>query len=392
MRVDMDQSLFDPSSDPDHPALPRHQLPPHGFSHRGMLELRGKPMVGAASPFSHPQLPFQHQLGLGRSFVGLHMEGPLADPSFLSGRVMQGGGPLLGGSSASSSSSSSSFNAPRESRASTPDSSDPQHSPHQPQPRPRPSHLHPHPHPHHQEDPRHGRALLHEPHRGHEDISDGEESHAVRDSVAGGEQRKDSSAPVSQLDFAQRPADHAAFDDSGQRKDMETEESSRYADDVCGHKFHDRGGDETAAENIDIDDDQPLEVDSPPSSPLRPQSHSTPTPAVTGEGERCGDVHHQVNVSVNNRDSGDDMNDEDDVGNDRKCDDSFEDLPAGDGSNNGQYSTDLERLKDDLNRLKDEVDAEDDHREMMTNGGVHDDNDDDSVSYTHLTLPTMAVV
>ena len=187
---------------------------------------------------------------------------------------------------------------------------------------------------------------------------------------------------------------------------METEDSSRFSDDVRSHKFHDRGADESAVENIDVDDDQPLEVDSPPSSPVQPRSHSTPTPAVTGEGDRSGDVHHYVNVSVHNRDSGDDMNDEDDVGNDTKCDDSFEDLPARDESKNGQYSTDLERLKDDLNRLKEEVDAEDDNREMMTNGDVHDDDSANSVDkdsskkksnlvkppYSYIALITMSIL
>ncbi|XP_076462512.1 uncharacterized protein LOC143294878 [Babylonia areolata] len=370
MPLRMDQGApFPPSSNPSHhhPSLPRHhhhhhQPLSHAFSHRGILELQ-KPM---ASQLSHSMV-FQHQnLGPGRPFGGLCLDGSLAEASFVHSRLMQHAAPppmtpvYLNNASTM---------AQRESRSSTPESPEPpQHSPPPPPQPPIPQ----------QEV---GAGHRTSPNEDQQEGSDSEGGR-VRDSAVsvGDSQRLETSSSALFGSGRDSNKDSVDMETSDSKRETGIGNSSRFTDDVGRYQFQDENHSASATntdENIDVDDDPPLEVDSPPTSPLHhPRSRSTPTPWEGQEGQQ-NDSGHRDNLMDQHHDNLESMADED-VENDNKCNDSFEDLPTGQLLENGQYVTDLERLKADLDRMKEEVDydGEDNNRQALTNGSQDDSSDE----------------
>ncbi|KAL8576558.1 hypothetical protein ACOMHN_003116 [Nucella lapillus] len=388
MPLTMDQATFPPTSDPHHPSsLPRHHLHhqtlPHAFSHRGILELR-KPLT---SQLAHP-LAFQHQhLAHGRSsFAGISLDGSFADASFLHGRLLQHSGhsplvPYLSNVAAMSR---------LESRSSSPESSDHHHSSSPPP----------------QEEPRHRKSSdqeHHHHHHHHQEGSDSEDGAAVRDrcvSVNNDSQRLETSSSV--FSFS-RNKDSMDLEDS-HKKESGIGDSPRLTNHGSGmyqfgeDEHHPTSASVNTEENIDVDDDPPLEVDSPPSSPLHhPRSRSTPT-HWEGEDGKDDDRDHDNYMDHHLVDE--------DGDNDSKCNDSYEDLPSGQMLENGKYMTDLKRLKDDLDRLKDEEsDGDESNRPALTNGdedsgGDNKGNKDGSKKksnmvkppYSYIALITMSIL
>jgi hypothetical protein len=140
----------------------------------------------------------------------------------------------------------------------------------------------------------------------------------------------------------------ARADSSGQRDTSDdTDKRFRFSDDDADHKpafprtyGEGQGHDPRHEED---EDDQPLDVDSPPSSPLpHPRSHSSPV--LTGSGGR--EAHGEM---------GEEDQEVDVDGGGRALDDSFDSRTDDDMGSRPFDKIDLQRLREDLDRMKHEV-------------------------------------
>nr|KAG5692411.1 hypothetical protein BaRGS_032464 [Batillaria attramentaria] len=156
-------------------------------------------------------------------------------------------------------------------------------------------------------------------------------------------------------------AEESDGEDSGVKHDYSgnsDNHTSSVRDDDASYNRHNPAN----ADDSDIDDDQPLEVDSPPPSPIRPLCRSTPTSVCEGGEGRC---NGGVSPSTIRDDTDNDVHDHfDERGMDNnKCDDSVDDITCdslGQDDKDNLVHSDDNTMKDDDNMGGDDSYSNDD--------------------------------